>query len=269
MDISILLPTRGRADQMERSLRSLLDKASGLHKIDIVFGVDRDDQENTELWKQTVRPYLAEKNVSDRILLFEPMGYENLHHYLNALAGQSTGSWMFFWTDLAFMQTQDWDKIICSHTGQFKLLSVHTHNEHPYSIFPIIPRKWYDLVGHLSQHSLNDAWLSQIAYMLDIFERIPVWCDHDRCDLTGNNNDATFKNRKMLETDPANPNDFNYVDCLQQRLNDCVVLSTWMKNTNIDTSFFEESCLGKQDPWEKMFANDVNRQLTDLRRSDT
>ena len=49
MDISILLPTRGRADQMERSLRSLLDKASGLHTIDIVFGVDRDDQENTEL----------------------------------------------------------------------------------------------------------------------------------------------------------------------------------------------------------------------------
>jgi len=167
------------------------------------------------------------------------------------------------------MQTQDWDKIICSYTGQFKLLSVHTHNEHPYSIFPIVPRKWYDLVGHLSQHSLNDAWLSQIAYMLDIFERIPVWCDHDRSDLTGNNNDATFKNRKVLETNPTNPNDFNYIDRLQQRLNDCAILATWMKTTNIDTSFFEQSCLGKQDPWEKMFANDVNRQLTDLKQSGT
>jgi hypothetical protein len=132
-----------------------------------------------------------------------------------------------------------------------------------------VPRKWYELVGHLSQHSLNDAWLSQVAYMLDIFERIPVWCDHDRCDLTGNNNDTTFKNRKMLETNPANPNDFNYIDRLQERLNDCAVLATWMQDNGLDTSFFEESCQRKRDPWEKMFANDVNRQLTDLRQSGT
>jgi len=232
MDISILLPTRGRANQMERSLRSLLDKASGLHQIEIVFGVDSDDQHNTERWKQTVRPYLAQKHVSDSILVFEPMGYENLHRYVNDLAAHSTGSWLFFWNDDAFMQTQDWDSIICSYTGQFKLLSVHTHNEHPYSIFPIVPRKWHDLVGHLSQHSLNDAWLSQVAYMLDIFERIPVWCEHDRNDLTGNNNDATYQNRKVLETDPTDPKDFNSVDHRRQRLHDCATLATWMQDNN-------------------------------------
>ena len=261
MDISVLLPTRGRADQMERSLRSLLDKASGLHQIEIVFGVDSDDQHNTERWKQTVRPYLAQKHVSDSILVFEPMGYENLHRYVNDLAAHSTGSWLFFWNDDAFMQTQDWDSIICSYTGQFKLLSVHTHNEHPYSIFPIVPRKWHDLIGHLSQHSLNDAWLSQVAYMLDIFERIPVWCEHDRNDLTGNNNDATYQNRKVLETDPTDPKDFNSADHRRQRLHDCATLATWMQDNNIDTSFFAESLQGKRNPWEKMFANDVNKQL--------
>jgi hypothetical protein len=189
------------------------------------------------------------------------MGYENLHRYVNDLAAHSTGSWMFFWNDDAFMQTQDWDSIICGYTGQFKLLSVHTHNEHPYSIFPIVPRKWHDLVGHLSQHSLNDAWLSQVAYLLDIFERIPVWCEHDRNDLTGNNNDTTYQNRKVLETDPTDPNDFNYVDYRRQRLHDCATLATWMQDNNIDTSFFAESLQGKRNPWEKMFANDVNRQL--------
>jgi hypothetical protein len=69
------------------------------------------------------------------------------------------------------------------------LQAFNTHNRHPYSIFPIVPKEWYNLIGHLSLHQLNDAWLSQIAWMLDIVKQIPVEVLHDRADLTGNNKD--------------------------------------------------------------------------------
>jgi hypothetical protein len=54
----------------------------------------------------------------------------------------------------------------------------------------------------ISPHSVQDGWLSQQAYMLDIWERIPVWVLHDRADITGNNNDATFRERASLEGRP-------------------------------------------------------------------
>ena len=80
--------------------------------------------------------------------------------------------------------------------GEFKLLKIHVHREHPYSIFPIVPREWYELFGFFSRHQMIDAELSQIAYMLDIMKIVEIYVTHDRHDLTGNNNDLTFQNKK-------------------------------------------------------------------------
>lgn len=261
-NISILLPTRGRAEQLVNSVKSLFDLASGKFGIEILFGVDRDDDKNTGVFVSEISPYLDNKKISSKILVFEPMGYENLHHYVNTLAEHSQGQWLFFWNDDAVMKTQDWDKKIVEQTGNFKLLSVHTHNEHPYSIFPIVPRAWYDCLGYISQHSLNDAWVSSIAYMLDIFERIPVYADHNRHDLTGHNNDNTYSHRIVLEGNPSNPLDFNHDDYRRKRLDDAAKLATWMQDHGLDLSFFVRCCEGIQDPWEKLKINDVNHQIT-------
>ncbi len=82
---------------------------------------------------------------------------------MNELALNSDASWLVFWNDDAVMETQDWDKEIIKHEGEFKLLAFHTHHDHPYSIFPIVPRKWLDLLGYLSPHQISDAWLSQMG----------------------------------------------------------------------------------------------------------
>jgi hypothetical protein len=261
--ISILLPTRGRAEQLEKSVRSLLGSASGIEHLEILFAVDSDDSVGMEHFLAHISPYIENLKITNKIIITHPMGYENLHNYVNILAKEAQGQWLFFWNDDAVMQTANWDLEIDRYSGQFKLLSVHTHNEHPYSIFPIIPRQWYDILGHISLHSLNDAWVSTIAYMLDIFERIPVWVEHDRHDLTGNNNDATYQRRKILEGNPLDPRDFNHVTWRQQRLNDAATLATWMQNQGLDLSFFASACQGQQDPWQKLRENDVNNQITD------
>lgn len=259
--ISILLPTRGRSDQLVKSVQSLFEHIDDMQGIEVLLGIDNDDTVGFDAANTQVRPYLQNLGVPIKIFMFEPMGYHRLHEYLNELALQSKGDWMFFWNDDAVMSTQGWDTQIRNKTGEFKLLSVITHNEHPYSIFPIIPRQWHTILGYLSQHSLNDAWVSHIAYYLDIFERIPVWVEHDRHDLTGNNNDDTYQRRKVLEGNPADPEDFNNETIFRRRLDDAAKIATWMQDQNMDCSWFANILQGRQDPWEKLNANDPNKQV--------
>ena len=251
--ITVLLPTRDRPEVLETSLQSLIDRASNPKEIEIMLGIDEDDQATIDYVKEKIAPYLQEAGVEARANIFKPLGYENLHNYINTLAGNGQGEWLFFWNDDGIMVTEGWDEVIDSYTGQFKLLAPKdNHNGHPYAIFPVVPRDWYILIGHLSQNAQNDAWLSHIAYMLDIFERIDVEFVHDRADITGNNDDETFKNRKYMEGNPSDPRDFAHVEMQNARVATAHKLAWFMDKLNIDTTWWENVKQGKQDPFEKM-----------------
>jgi len=264
LDISIIMLTRGRTTMLERSIKSLVDLADDISKVQILLGFDNDDQVGTEYFSEHLQPWLDERDVAYSALSFEPLGYPRLNLYVNELAKNSSAEWLAFWNDDAVMQTQGWDTEIKKYNSQFKLLAVHTHHDHPYSIFPIAPYKWYEVMGYLSPHPISDAWLSQTAYMLDIWERIPVDVLHDRFDLTGNNNDRTFKEggpANQPEGNPNNPGDFHHISWQQRRMADTDKLAAYLKAQGIDTSFWENVKLGKQDPWEKLAANDINKQM--------
>ena len=96
-----------------------------------------------------------------------------------------------------------------------------------------------------------------------IWERIEVYVTHDRSDLTGNNDDATFKNRTMdqLEGNPTNPKDFHNPSWTMLRMKETEKLSVYMKEKGLDITFWENIKLGKQDPWEKLKVNDINNQM--------
>ena len=259
--IAVLLPTRGRDDALERSVKSLFDLADDPDSIQLMLGFDNDDEEGISAFQEVVQPWLDEQGINYTAMTFEPLGYTRLNEYVNTLAKTSDADWLVFWNDDAYMETQGWDTTIASHTGEFKLLAFHTHNDHPYSIFPIAPREWLDLLGYLSPHQISDAWLSQQAYMLDIWERIPVDVVHDRHDLTGNNGDDTFKNRIMYEGKPSDPRDFHHPTWSALRFNECDRLADYMRNRGIDTSWWDNIKAGKQDPWDKLRVNDVNKQM--------
>jgi hypothetical protein len=261
-NIAILLPTRGRAEMLERSIQSLILMAKDPNQIQLMLAFDNDDEVGTKHFEQVVQPWLDDNMINYTAMMFEPLGYIRLNEYVNELARNSDARWLVFWNDDAVMETQDWDKEIMKWDGQFKLLAFRTHNLHPYSIFPIVPRKWLDLLGYLSPHQISDAWLSQQAYMLDIMERIPVEVLHDRHDLTGNNKDETFLNRPMLEGNPMDPDDFHSIDQTGIRHADCAKIANCLqKEYGIDMKFFTNIFSGAQDPWEKLKLNDVNKQM--------
>ena len=261
-DIAILLPTRGRAEMLEKSIQSLVTLARDPGRVQLMFGFDNDDDVGMKHFVNVVQPWLDQQDVSYTAMKFEPMGYIRLNQYVNALALASDAHWLVFWNDDAVMQTQDWDDQIMAWQGQFKLLAFDTHHRHPYSIFPIVPRAWLDLLGYLSPHQISDAWLSQQAYLLDIMQRTDIQVLHDRHDLTGNNNDETFLNRPMLEGNPQNPMDFHHLSQIDRRHQDCDVIANYLESQRgQDMSFFRNVFAGTQDPWEKLKLNDVNKQM--------
>jgi hypothetical protein len=226
-----------------------------------MFAFDNDDDIGFTFFVDHLQPWLDSHDVTYTAMKFERMGYVNLHKYNNAMAKQTDSRWLVIWNDDAVMQSAGWDDTIMSHEGEFKLLSFCTHNMHPYSIFPIVPRKWYKLLGYISPHPTQDGWVSQQAYMLDIYLRIPVNVLHDRFDLTGNNNDDIFNNRPMLEGKPSDPNDFHSVQMIELRHQDCAKLAMHMRKIGASTEFFENIFKGTQDPWQRLAENDINSQM--------
>lgn len=259
--IAVLLPTRGRTDALSRSVKGLINRAVTPDRVQLMLGFDDDDVNGLEHFESDLRPWLDEKGISYTAMSFEPVGYGRLNEYVNELAKNSSADWLFFWNDDALMETTGWDREIDKHTGEFKILAVHTHRDHPYSIFPIVPRAWLDLLGYLSPHQISDAWLSQQAYCLDIMERIGVYVTHDRHDLTGNNNDETFKNRPMYEGNPSNAKDFHHIDWVIKRMDECQRISEYMKKSGLDTTWWDNVKAKTQDPWEKLRENDINKQM--------
>jgi hypothetical protein len=268
-DIAILLATRGRQEPLMRSLQSLVDLADNAKRIQFMLAFDRDDAVGIDYFVSTVQPWMDQQGLRYHAEVFEPMGYINLHKYNNAMAAKTASDWLVIWNDDAVMETHGWDTVIASYTGQFQLLAFHTHRDHPYSIFPIVPRSWFDLLGYISPHPTQDGWVSQQAYMLDIWQRIPVNVLHDRYDLTGNNADETFRNRPMLEGKPTDPRDFHSQQMIELRHQDCGKLAAYMVSQGVSIEFFENIFRGMQDPWEKLAQNDVNGQMVQFRNPHT
>ena len=257
--ISILLPTRGRPELMKKSIEGLLSKASNPGRLELLLGIDNDDEGLQEFIKDELGPLCNKLNVDCKAQVFPPLGYAKLHHYVNTLAAHATGEWLFFWNDDGIMVTEGWDDVISSHDGEFKLLGPRdNHNGHPYAIFPIVPRDWFILMGNLSQNAQNDAWLSHIAYMLDIFERIDVEFIHDRADITGNNDDETFRNREYKEGNPEDPEDFGHPDQQKARVQSAYKVAWFLEKIGQPSEWWSKVTNGEVQPFEKMvFPKDV------------
>jgi hypothetical protein len=268
--IAVLLPTRSRTHALTESVTSIVARAQNPSRIQILFGFDTDDEVGLSHFENVIQPFLDDHGVSYEAQAFESMGYSGLNRYYNHLGQSADADWMFIWNDDAVMDTDGWDQVIDSYTGQFRLLKVHTHNEHPYSIFPIVPRAWYDLFGHFSRHQMIDAELSQMAFVLDLMQVIDVHVTHNQVELTKDATDP-LKPKVRFEGDPNNPWDFHHPAVNQQRYRDCDAVSVHMKKIGLDTTWWENIKSGKQYPWKRLQELDINNQMRqfDMRTNDS
>lgn len=260
--ISVLLPTRKRTAALDRAVRSLIANAQDPSTVEILLAWDQDDESSRREFEGTTGQWLTDQGTAWRAYEFQPLGYQRLHQYVNHLSRQSQAQWVMLFNDDAVMETPGWDSVVRSYTGQFRLLRATTNLEHPYAIFPILPRAWIDVLGHFSQHQLNDAWVSQIGWLLDIVETIPVHICHERADLTGANDDETYRNRVYLEGNPDDPRDFNSAHWRAQRQIETDRLAQWLEGQGHELRRYRRVLQGLEKPWQRMAELDVRGQMT-------
>jgi len=262
--ISVLLPTRGRAELSFKSLKTLWDTVSDKTDIEYLIALDDDDQTSIDYYESTAIPYMEENGIEYQVHVVPRWGYAQLNTYINYLGQQASGRWIMFWNDDAIMESKDWDLEIEKHTGKFRVLRMPDQSEHPYSIFPIVPHEWKVLLGDLSPQQMTDAWVSQIAYLCNIMVNIPAKVTHDRFDLTGNNNDETFNNRPQFEGNPSDPRDLNSPEMTNRRYQDAARIMWYLKTIDDYNDHFEKAITGKEDTWKYLKANDPNGQTARL-----
>ena len=109
--ISVLLATRDRPELLEKSIDSLLLNVSDSENVDILLGIDNDDEKTLEFVQtDAFQNKMQDEYIVDvQAVLFDRMGYKNLHQYMNMLWGQANGEWLMLWNDDAVMETKDWD----------------------------------------------------------------------------------------------------------------------------------------------------------------
>lgn len=205
--ISILLPTRKRTQALVRSLNSLLASADDTSRIEVLIAYDEDDEESKSFFANIWPGYLDQCKATSRIFETERFGYTRLNRYVNLLAENASGEWLFFWNDDALMETDGWDTEVIKHTGYPGLLRMPCSTmNHPFALFPVVNRRWLDLFGELSPVSHSDWWIYNVTAPLGLVKNIPVTVYHDRADVTGNNADETYAERSY-SADGQNPTD--------------------------------------------------------------
>lgn len=180
--ISVLCPSRGRADMLRASIASVRELAVG--DVEIVVAADPDDPATID----TARDLDVYT-----IVVGERLGYARMNEYYNLLAAASTGDWLLLWNDDATMTTPGWDLAI-EAAPQEALVADLQHNLSPaFVCFPAIRRSLYEALGHYCGATPHvDSYLQDIGRALGAVRPVDAFVHHDRPDLTGRANDPTF-----------------------------------------------------------------------------
>jgi len=182
VNISVLLPSRGRPGPLAESIASLDGNADDPGQVQILIAADPDDEPT---WSFPARQPSVTWIAPGRY------GYVRLHEYVNQIARMASGDWLMLWNDDARMLTPGWDTIITGSPPGV-LWSAANHDGHC-NLFPAWPRSWTDAIGHVSLCWNCDTWMQEIGAAVGRQWQVPVRVFHDRADITGGHDDQTWE----------------------------------------------------------------------------
>ena len=202
--VSVLLPTRKRFDMFVKSVNSLFDTCDNIDNFEILIAMDLDDIDTIT----QIKEFISDKpNI--KLILFKRQYYRGLHNYYNGLSNESTGTSLLLWNDDALMRSKNWDIEVLKYHEKFCVLSPMVDTMEKYwrtqgVLFPIIPKKWYDLTGSWSEVPACDSWIDVTSKRLKLLVNVEsIVISHDRNDITGNNNDITYQEGRQDVTSPS------------------------------------------------------------------
>jgi hypothetical protein len=230
MKISILTPTRGRPQRLTTFIKSLDETASGIHDIEVVLGIDEDDQESIDFNISTKTINLI-KTVAPR----DTMGSINTRCY-----NKSTGDLIILTNDDIIVKTQGWDQIIINETSVHhdKIFLGFPHDGHKskmLSTFPILSRECINLIGNAFPTQYKGSLID--LHIFEIFLRLKkiaenriiplhnVYFEHNHFQK-----DPTLLDKTYLERDRFG-DDLTYMGLREERVAQADKLTTLLNTS--------------------------------------
>lgn len=164
---SFLLPTRGRASSCKASIDSLYQNADNKLSFELLLAFDDDDEETREM----VLDHCKWLGVQHQYIVTPRYGYRKLHLYVNKLCKIARGEYLWLWNDDATIETNGWDTILERLVKKQPDLVFDFVNNHFVWIFPLVPKKYVDIMGHFSLNAHNDSWIQNVFEPLQLTTR--------------------------------------------------------------------------------------------------
>lgn len=165
MSLGLILPSRGRPEGLKKSLKSIIDNSYSKN-IKVYIYLD-DNDKMLDQYKIIINEY---KRIVD-LTIGKPIGVPKS---FNLLASKVQEKYIMMFNDDLEINTQSWDKFFLEDVDKindqiFVAFFNDGINFNNHAAFPIISKKWFDLVGYSSinlifQH--NDTWVFSIGVML-------------------------------------------------------------------------------------------------------
>lgn len=188
--ISILIPSRGRPEELLTSINSL-----GLNsEIEILVWLDSDDPK-LEQYRE-----LLKTNPFVRFFVKDRIGYKNFHLMVDFLARQAKYDWYFLFNDDSYMENSDWLKVFKDFVRPFEptnqpiVINIWGQGIVVNNLFPIISRAYFDILGHISLTQNCDDWIRIVGMGANIsYDLKGIKPKHRKYGGGGTLNDETFQ----------------------------------------------------------------------------
>lgn len=180
--ISILLPTRGRPENVTRLIDSALDTASDPKDIEFVIAVDEDDKSMADMLENPPR----------QTTIFS-VSRQVLSKYWNDCFEKANGDILMHCGDDIIFRTDNWDTVVKDTFNKFEdnIVFVFGNDGSPHNgkfgTHGFIHRKWAETVGYFVppyfSSDFNDSWLNDVARMIGRHVHIDILTEHMHPDL--------------------------------------------------------------------------------------
>ena len=174
MKISVLIPSINGFRLLSESVNSIFEKMSGNNQIEVIIKFDFGDETilriNELNYKDKIKIYITDKG----------LGYGGIHLFLNDMLNLCKDSdWIQLFNDDALVLTQNWDTCLEKYNPDDVWLFRHIQCEGRIAdrgdyYFPIISRKYHQVVGRLSGSPAYDGYLLNIGETFNISEQLPL-----------------------------------------------------------------------------------------------
>lgn len=176
MSLSLLLPSRGRPDNLTRLATTALQTASNPEEIEIIVYADDDDQsyEGKE-YPKNVQIYKTPRTT--------------MSNYWNLAYEKATGPYYMMAADDIVFNTQDWDTKVKEAFDRYpdKVALIYGDDGDPnkdknHATHPFLHKNWIDAVGYFTPpyftSDFADTWLNNLADIIGRKEKIDIVTEH-------------------------------------------------------------------------------------------